>query len=305
MTASWTPDLIPDLTGTNAIVTGATSGLGKQTARVLAQKGAEVILAVRNTDKGEAVAKELRDENPAAKLTIEALDLADLTSIRGFAARMQALPRLDLMVNNAGVMVPPFGHTKDGFELQMGTNHLGHFALTGLMLPKLQATKGSRLVVLSSIAHKFGRIDLDDLNWASRAYKANRAYADSKQANLLFMTELVRRLEGQGPHVTAAHPGWTATELQRHSGPADFLNRFFAQSVEMGTQPTLRAAFDPEARNGAYFGPAKRFETVGPPMPAPIRPEARDAATAARLWTLSEELTGVTYDLKHPAHTAA
>ena len=305
MTDHWTPNLIPDLTGTNAIVTGATSGLGKQTARVLAQKGAAVILAVRNTAKGETVAKELRNENPAADLTVEALDLADLASVQAFAERMEALPRLDLLVNNAGVMIPPFGRTKDGFELQVGTNHLGHFALTGLMLPKLQATKGSRLVVLASIAHKFGKIDLDDLNWESRSYKGSRAYADSKQANLLFMTELVRRLDGQGPRVTAAHPGWTATELQRHSGPTEFLNRFFAQSVEMGTQPSLRAAFDPEARNGAYFGPAKRFETIGPPMSAPIKPTARDPQTAARLWTLSEELTGVTYDLKHSAEPAA
>ena len=234
---NWTTDNIPDLNGRTAIVTGSTSGLGRETARVLAAKGAWVTLAVRNTAKGGDVAGKIREQHAGADVAVLALDLADLSSVKAFAAAfLKAHNRLDLLINNAGVMMCPYSKTADGFEIQMGTNHLGHFALTGLLLPLMKKTEASRLVVVASLAHRMGDIDLSDLNWERRRYNTSRAYGDSKLANLLFAYELARRLESDGntPRVTAAHPGWTATELQRHSGMMGFLNTFFAQGPDMG-----------------------------------------------------------------------
>ena len=296
--SNWTADAIPDQTGKLAIVTGASSGLGKETARVLASKGARVILAVRNVVKGEAVAESLRRGNPGAALAVRALDLASLTSVRAFAEAILAEEsRLDLLVNNAGVMVPPYGKTEDGFELQFGTNHLGHFALVEHLLPLLKATEASRIVVLSSLAHRGGNLDFSDLDWQKRKYSAQRAYGDSKIANLYFAYELARRLKDDpdAPLVTAAHPGWTRTELQRHSGLFSFLNNFFAQDVGMGTLPTLRAAFDPQAQSGDYFGPARHFEMHGHPVKVRSNARSRDPEIARRLWETSEALTGVSY----------
>ena len=292
----WTIDDIPDQTGRIAVVTGASAGLGVETARVLAVKGARVIMAVRDTDKGDAVAEAIRTRHPGVSVEVQRLDLAALASVKRFSQGTRTrLTRLDLLINNAGVMAPPQGETKDGFELQFGTNHLGHFALVGHLLPLLEATEGARVVVLSSQAHRYGTLDFEDLNWRERRYHASRAYSDSKIANLLFVKELVRRLGAAGPVVTAAHPGWTATELQRHSGGVRFLNRFFAQSVAMGALPTLRAAVDPKAQPGDYYGPRGFLEMNGAPVKVKVSARARDDESAKRLWDLSERLTGVTY----------
>lgn len=292
----WTADDIPDLKGRIAVVTGGSAGLGAETARVLAAKGARVIMGVRDLDKGEGVVHRIRARHPEAQVEVQRLDLASLSMVKRFAQGTRTrLTRLDLLVANAGVMTPPEGRTEDGFELQFGTNHLGHFALVGHLMPLLESTKGARVVVLSSMAHKFGKLDFEDLNWRDRRYKAARAYGDSKLANLYFVAELARRLRRQGPLVTAAHPGWTATELQRHSGTYSFLNRFFAQGVEMGALPTLRAAFDPKAAPGDYFGPNGFLEMRGAPVR--VKPSARagDEESAERLWAQSEALTGVTF----------
>ncbi len=294
----WTKDFLPDLTAKRAIVTGASSGLGKETVRVLAGRNARVILAVRSLAKGETVAAELRRELPTSDLAVRALDLASLASVEAFAETILAEERrLDLLINNAGVMVVPEARTRDGFELQMGTNHLGHFALAGRLLPLLTATAGARLVVLSSMAHKLGRIDLADLNWTRRRYRKLRAYCDSKLANLAFVYELTRRLEGimGAPKVIAAHPGWSRTELQRHSPLLLALNHVFAQEVGGGVLPTLRAAVDPDARSGDYYGPSKFFEFWGAPKKVTSSARSHDRATARRLWALSEEMTGVSY----------
>ncbi len=293
---TWTVDDIPDQTGRIAVVTGASAGIGAETARVLAARGARVILGVRNIDKGERVVAAIRARHPEAQVEVQRLDLASLALVKRFAQGTRTrLTRLDLLVNNAGVMAPPESQTEDGFELQFGTNHLGHFALVGHLMPLLQSTRGARIVVLSSQAHRFAKPDFEDLNWRDRRYNASRAYGASKFANLSFALELARRLDGAGPVVTAAHPGWTETELQRHSGPVRFLNRFFAQNVEMGALPTLRAAFDPAAQPGDYFGPKGFLELRGAPVK--VAPSARvlDEETAGRLWHVSEGLTGVSY----------
>lgn len=292
----WTADDIPDLSGKIAVVTGGSAGLGAETARVLGAKGARVIIGVRDIDKGEGVVQRIRARHPQAQVEAQRLDLASLASVKRFAQGTRTrLTRLDLLVANAGVMAPPEGRTQDGFELQFGVNHLGHFALVGHLMPLLESTKGARIVVLSSMAHRFGKLDFEDLNWRDRRPNASRAYADSKLANLCFTAELARRLGTRGPRVTAAHPGWTATELQRHSGRARFLNRFFAQPVETGALPTLRAAFDPAAAPGDYFGPRGFLEMRGAPVRVKPGARARDKDSARRLWTQSEALTGVSY----------
>lgn len=302
----WTFDSIPDQSGRTAIVTGANSGIGYEAARALARKGAHVILACRDLARAEAAARRLRDERPAGRVEVLRLDLSDLESVREFAAQFAAAhARLDLLICNAGVMVPPESRTRQGFELQFGTNHLGHFALVGRLLPRVLATPGARVVVVSSGVHHNGRIVLDDLDFRRRRYSAWRAYAQSKLANLLFALELQRRLDraGAGAIVTAAHPGWTATDLQRTAGLVRLLNPIFAMTPEAGALPTLRAATDPAARGGDYFGPARFFEMNGPPVPARISRRARDEDMAARLWQISEERTGVRFEL--PTRAAA
>jgi NAD(P)-dependent dehydrogenase (short-subunit alcohol dehydrogenase family) len=293
-TRRWTFDDIPDQTGRTAIVTGANTGIGLETARMLALKGAEVVLACRDFGKGAAAAERIRAEKPTGKVSVEKLDLSDLDSVAAFASSFAAAHgRLDLLINNAGVMVPPLGRTKQGFELQLGTNHIGHVALTERLLPLLERTPGSRVVVVSSTAQSFGHIDFDDLNWEHRSYKAWRAYGQSKLANMMFALELARRLEAAGSpvRVTAAHPGWTATDLQRTSGVARFLNPLFAMKPADGALPTLRAATDPDAANGSYWGPSRGMN--GPPAPARASKRAYDQSTASRLFEVSEKLAGV------------
>lgn len=293
--STWDAHAIPDQAGKTAIVTGATSGIGMETARVLAAKNANVVLAVRDVAKGERVADEMRRSNRGANLSVRALDLASLKSAKEFAdALLQAQSKLDLLIENAGIMFPPYGKTKDGFELQFGTNHLGHFALAAHLLPLLQATAGSRLVVVSSLAHWRGKLDFSDLNWERRKYNPQQAYCDSKLANLLFVDEMVRRTKATGKAivVTAAHPGWTRTELQRHSKAFRVLNPIFSQGIEMGALPTLRAACDPDAKPGDYFGPSGAFEMRGPPVKVRSSAQSHDPGLAETLWKISEELVG-------------
>jgi len=295
---NWDATNIPDQKGKVIVVTGATSGIGKQAAKVLALKNGKVILAVRNTDKGDKTAEEFRSEYNKADVEVRKLDLSKLNSVRAFAKGFSKdYKQLDVLINNAGVMMPPFSKTEDGFELQFGTNHLGHFALTGLLLPLLKKTKDSRIVVVSSSAHAFGNINFDDLTWENRRYITHRAYGDSKIANLYFTYELARRLkdEGGNPRVTAAHPGWTATDLQRHAGVLMFLNKILAQSIEMGTLPTLRAAYDEQANPGDFFGPKGLTHMRGYPQVQKSNALSNDESIAKKLWTVSEELTGVTY----------
>lgn len=296
--SKWTAENIPDQTGKTIIITGSTSGLGRESSRVLAGKGASIIMAVRNVDKGERVVKEIKSEFPQAKILVMKLDLGSLKSIATFAGRFsRQFEQLDVLINNAGVMMCPYSKTEDGFEIQMGTNHLGAFALTGHLMPVLRKTKGSRIVATSSMGHRMGNIDLSDLNREKRKYDTNRAYGDSKLANLYFTYELARRLNGgaDAPMAVAAHPGATATELARHSRFFRIFNIFFAQKVERGTLPTLRAATDPEAKAGDYYGPDGFMETRGYPVKLDSNVLSKDPVIAQKLWTLSEALTGVRY----------
>jgi NAD(P)-dependent dehydrogenase (short-subunit alcohol dehydrogenase family) len=296
--AHWAFDDIPDQSGRIAIVTGANTGIGLETARMLAQKGARVVLACRSQDKGEAAALSIAAGRPVGSATFARLDLSDLDSVAAFASAFAAAnARLDLLVNNAGVMVPPFGRTKQGFELQFGTNHLGHFALAARLLPLLERTAGARMVVVSSTAQNMGRIDFDDLNWERRTYSAWPAYGQSKLANMMFALELRRRLARAGSElrVTAAHPGWTATDLQRTSGIVRLLNPLFAMKPHDGALPTLRAATDPSAESGSYWGPSRFAEMNGPPARARIPERAKDETVAKRLWDDSERLTRVAF----------
>ena len=294
---NWTAADIPAQTGRVAVVTGANSGIGLETAKALAAKGAEVVMACRNLQKAEAAAAAIRREVPGAKLRVMQLDLADLESVQAFAEAFGAdYDTLDLLINNAGVMVPPLTRTKDNFEVQFGANHLGHFALTGRLLEQLQATPGARVVNVSSGAHKMGRIDFDNLH-AEKGYRAWSAYAQSKLANLLFTLGLNRVFASSGTDAlaAAAHPGWTGTNLQAHSGPMRFLNRFFAQTPAMGALPTLYAATAPDVQPNDYFGPNGFQEMRGYPEKVSPTGAARDAAVAERLWTVSEKLTDVRY----------
>ena len=302
----WTETHLPDLTGRRAVVTGANSGLGFETARALAQHGAEVTLAVRSVAKGEDAAERIRWVAPSAAVEVEELDLADLASVRGFAKRWtEAHPDgLHLLINNAGVMAIPRRETVDGFEMQLGTNHLGHFALTGLLLDSLAAVPDSRVVTVSSAAHRFGRMDFGDL-MGTRRYNAWRAYGQSKLANLLFTSELQRRLDRAGLPVTAlaAHPGYAATNLQgvapamRGSSLEERViglgNRLIAQPASMGALPTLFAATAPNLPGDTFVGPDRWFEQRGHPKVVGRSRAARSRGTAVRLWAVSEELTGV------------
>ena len=297
MTSEWTAENIPDLTGKVAIVTGANSGIGYEMARALAGKGATVMLACRNQDKGQAAVRQIAREYPPAKAGLMQLDLADLASVRRFAGEFTShYDRLDILINNAGVMAPPFGKTADGFELQFGANYLGHFALTGLLVDRILHTSRARVVTVSSGGHRFGEIDFDNLN-AEKGYDRQRAYAQSKLANLLFAYELQRRFEGAGVDAmaVAAHPGWTATNLQAHWRMVRMLNPFIAQKPEMGALPALYAATAPDVRGGDYYGPRGWQELRGHPTRVRSSARSHDTAVAARLWTVAEELTGVRY----------
>ncbi|AQZ61007.1 short-chain dehydrogenase [[Actinomadura] parvosata subsp. kistnae] len=283
--ATWTPSSMPDLTGKRAVVTGANSGIGLPTALELARHGAHVIVAARNPVKGEEAVRQILREVPGAQVELGVLDLADLGSVRRFAAGVDAL---DLLVNNAGIGLVPRQQTKDGFELQFGTNHLGHFALTGLLLPRLAERPGARVVTVSSDAHAAGRIDFDDLG-LERGYGRMSAYARSKLANLLFALELQRRADRAGVDLksTAVHPGTVATNFMR-VGPLQPLVRLLLKSPATGAVPSLYAATSPDVRGGEYWGPGAK------PMRASAT--ARSEELAARLWEVSAELTGVHFE---------
>ncbi|MFJ9433605.1 SDR family NAD(P)-dependent oxidoreductase [Streptomyces sp. NPDC101490] len=299
----WTTADIPDQTGRTAVVTGANTGLGFQTAAALAAKGAHVVLAVRNTDKGRTAAERITALSPGAAVTVQNLDLSSLASVRAAARQLRDdFPRIDLLINNAGVMWTPRSTTADGHELQFGTNHLGHFALTGLLLDRLLPVPGSRVITVSSGAHRLGAsIDFDDLN-SERRYGPARAYGQSKLANLLFAYELQRRLADRGATVSlAAHPGGAATDLSRDFSPPvrllfdKVLVPLFAQGPEYGALPSLRAATDPRATGGQYYGPDGITGMRGHPRPVTSSARSHDRTVQRRLWTVSEELTGVTY----------
>lgn len=296
----WTAAKIPDQTGRTAIVTGANTGLGLETAKALAAKGAHVVLAVRNLTKGEAAAEWISRSVPQADLELQRLDLGSLASVREAAQEIRNKhDHIDLLINNAGVMTPPKETTADGFELQFGTNHLGHFALTGLLLDRLLPVTGSRIVTVSSMGHRFTPgIRFDDLQW-ERSYHRLHAYGQSKLANLLFTYELQRRLIGQQTTALAAHPGGSDTELARHLPSAAQravpLLRPLFQEAAMGALPTLRAATDPGALGGQYYGPDGLGEQKGHPKVVTSNERSYDIELQRRLWTVSQELTGVTY----------
>jgi len=295
----WSAEALGDQTGRTAIVTGSNSGIGFETARVLAGKGATVVMACRNLEKANPKADEIRAAHPSADVEVMQLDLSDLDSVQRFADAFRSKhSRLDLLINNAGIMVPPHGKTTQGFETQFGVNHLGHFALTGSLLDLLTNTPGARIVTVSSVAHLMGKIDFADLNW-EKGYKAQAAYGQSKLANLLFTYELQRRLAAAGKDTlaVAAHPGWTDTNLQTHAKAVKFMNRFFAQNALMGALPTLYAATEPSVHGAEYFGPSGFMEMNGPPKKVKSNRRSHDRNVAERLWNVSEELTGVHFQI--------
>lgn len=303
---NWTAENIPNQKGKVAIVTGSSSGIGFEAARVLAEKQATVIIAVRNADKGNAAIEKILTQNKNADVRLMILDLANLESVEKFAEEFKkTYSRLDLLINNAGVMIPPYSKTADGFELQFGTNHLGHFALTGLLLELLISTKNSRIINVSSGAHKAGNLNFEDLNWEKRSYSAWRAYGDSKIANLYFTSELNKKLKENNlePLVTAAHPGWTATDLQRNMGVLEFLNGFFAMDISQGALPTLRAATEESLTGGEYFGPDGFIEMRGYPVQVETNKLAKDETIAKKLWEVSEDLTGVKFEFNKKANS--
>jgi NAD(P)-dependent dehydrogenase (short-subunit alcohol dehydrogenase family) len=298
MAQRWTENDIPNQAGRVAAVTGANSGIGWETARALAQKGATVVMACRNAQTANTAAEQIEALNPAGAVVVLPLDLSDLASVRAFAAAFRAAyDRLDLLINNAGIMFTPYGKTKQGYEQQFGVNHLGHFALTGLLLDRLNGTPGARVVTVSSNTHRQGSMNFADLN-SEQAYAPVGAYAQSKLANLLFTYELQRRLTaaGVGTLAVAAHPGWTRSNLTRHAGASmQFVDRLFGQTTAMGALPTLYAATAPDVRGGDYVGPGGLRGMRGYPQKAESNERSHDEAAARQLWAVSEELTQVKY----------
>jgi NAD(P)-dependent dehydrogenase (short-subunit alcohol dehydrogenase family) len=301
--AKWTTADIPDQTGRVAVVTGSNTGLGFETAAALADKGAHVVLAVRNLDKGKDAELLIRKRSPNADLALQELDLSSLESTRAAAEQLRAdHERIDLLINNAGVMYTPKQTTKDGFEMQFGTNHVGHFAFTGLLLDRLLPVAGSRVVTVSSVGHRIlADIHFDDLQF-ERGYNRVRAYGQAKLSNLLFTYELQRRLAAHGaPTIaTAAHPGFSDTELMRHlPGPVESIFRVAAplvtQNAAGGALPQLRAATDPTVVGGQYYGPSGIAQSQGSPVVVGSSKQSHDAERQRRLWAVSEELTGVTF----------
>jgi NAD(P)-dependent dehydrogenase (short-subunit alcohol dehydrogenase family) len=303
----WTTADIPPLNGKTVVITGATGGLGHETALALAGAGATVVLTGRNDSKGRDALQQIRGKFPNASIRYEKLDLASLASVKDFATRLVAAhASLDLLVNNAGVMALPVRQTTaDGFEMQFGTNYLSHYALTALLLPLLRRSHQPRVVNLSSLAHRSGKIDFGDLQ-GERSYVPWKAYGQSKLAMLVFALELQRRSDaaGWGLMSNAAHPGYSRTDLIRNGPGAsgvlwqinNLLQPLVSHSAAAGALPTLFTATSPEARGAGYYGPNGFYELKGPPAPAKIMPQAKDAATAKRLWDVSAELTGVSFD---------
>ncbi len=298
----WTTVNIPDQTGRVAIVTGANTGIGYEAALALAEKGAHVVLACRSESKGREAADRIETAIPMGSVELMLLDLSSLDSVRQFAESFDSsYEKLDLLINNAGVMMPPFGTTVEGFESQIGVNFIGHFALTGLLFDKLTATPGSRIVTLSSLAHRIGRIDFstftgEDLQDGAK-YKPTIAYLQSKLADLMFAIELHHRLTGSdsGTISLAAHPGFTATDLQRHSGLWNRLVGLWSNEPPQGALPTLFAATSLDTQPGGYYGPDGVYEARGYPAPSKVVPRARERQVAQRLWRYAEEATNVRF----------
>ncbi|MCX5116852.1 SDR family NAD(P)-dependent oxidoreductase [Micromonospora sp. NBC_00362] len=302
----WTEQQIPRQDGRVAVVTGANTGLGFETARLLAERGASVVLAVRDMERGKLAAARINGD-----VSVRELDLTSLESVRAAAAGLRATyPRIDLLINNAGVMYTPRQTTRDGFEMQFGTNHLGHFALTGLVLDLLLPVPGSRVVTVSSVGHRIrAAIHFDDLQW-QRSYGRVAAYGQSKLANLMFTYELQRRLAAHGTTVAvAAHPGISNTELTRNSPavvrrPLTWLAPLVTQPAATGALPTLRAATDPSVLGGQYYGPDGPGEARGYPRLVTSSPDSYDVSVQQRLWVVSEDLTGVRFPVGRAAVAA-
>ena len=303
--ASWTPHDVPDQTGRIIVITGANSGIGAAAAEALAGRGAQVVMAARNEAAAEATRAAILRRVPGARLVTSKLDLADLASVRDFAARTSAAyPHVDILLNNAGLgMQPTRDTTTDGFERQFGTNHLGHFALTGLLMPSLLRATMPRVVAISSIAHRMGRITFDDLQ-GERAYSGGQAYNQSKLANLMFALELDRRAQAARSRLVsvAAHPGVSTTGFLANSRMPGYqlaiakpMVRLIGQDAERGSWPGIYAAAMPDVRGGQYWGPDGLLEFRGRPAPAKVAAQGSDSAVWSRLWAESERLTGVTY----------
>ena len=292
----WSTADIPDQTGRIAIITGANSGLGYETSLALAQKGCRVIMACRSLNKANTACDSIKSNNPSGLVEVMQLDLNDLDAVKTFAFNFkEKYNRLDLLINNAGIMHPPYSKTVQGFETQFGVNHLAHFALTGLLLDTLKSTPESRVVTVSSNGHKLGKINFDDLQW-EEGYKDMAAYGQSKLANLLFTYELQRKLESAGYSTiaTAAHPGWSGTNLMETSPFIKLFTPLLSQKPDQGALPTLRAATDPKVNGADYFGPS-RLEMVGAPVKVKSNKRSKDKSVAKQLWSISEKLTGVSY----------
>lgn len=298
---NWNVEQMPEQSGKTVIITGSNSGIGKEAAKVFAEKGAKVIMAVRSVSKGQQASEEIKKLVPSANIEVLQLDLSDLKSVESFANTIcDNFSSIDILINNAGIMMCPKAQTVDGLEIQIGTNHFGHYALTARLYSLLRNTPNSRIVVLSSLGHKMAKINLDDVNWGQRKYNTNQAYYDSKLANVLFAFEYQRRFADdiRAPKLTIAHPGWTRTGLQQHSGMLSFLNKFFAQDVPDGALPTLRAATDPIASTGDFYGPDKFFEMHGAPVKVKASKAAKHEGNAAKLWQVSKDFTHVCFTNK-------
>lgn len=303
--SKWTTDNIPDLTGKVVIVTGANVGLGFESAKEFGRKGAKTIMACRNPEKGKKALEEIKKEIPYAKIELMQLDLADLKSVHRFVKDFhEKYNRLDVLLNNAGVMFCPYGKTEDGFEMQFGTNHLGHFALTGLLMDSITKTPGSRVVNVSSSGHKMGVMDWNDLMYEKGDYKRMGAYGRSKLANLLFTYELQRRFKKAGVNAisVAAHPGGSRTDLPRHLnrvlyGLAWVFITPLTQSAARGALPQLRASVDPKVKGAEYYGPGGFREMKGNPVIVKSNDKSHNLADAKKLWDVSEQLTGITFNI--------
>lgn len=310
MEKKWTTNHIPDLSGKTIIITGANSGIGLEAARESARNGAHVIMACRNMDKAKAAKNAIMNEIPRSKPEIIHIDLADLKSVHQFADTFKSEYRsLDILINNAGIMMAPYGKTKDGFEQQFGINHLGHFALTGLLIDHILKTPNSRIINVSSNAHRLGKIDFDNLMYEEgKGYSPTRAYGRSKLANMLFTYELERRFEAAGSQTiaAAAHPGYTHTHLTRYLEKKWYfrllspLNNLIAQSSAMGALPILRAAADPGVIGGQYYGPDSFFGQRGHPIVMKSSQASYDKTTAQKLWEVSEQLTDIKVCIDRP-----
>jgi NAD(P)-dependent dehydrogenase (short-subunit alcohol dehydrogenase family) len=299
--SNWTTADIPDQTGRTAVITGANTGLGYETAAALAAKGAHVVLAVRNLNKGADAARRIDQAIPGASVAVQELDLSSLESVRAAAEQLRSdHDAIDLLINNAGVMFTPKQTTKDGFEMQFGTNHLGHFAFTGLLLDRVLAAPSSRIVTVASAGHRFiDGINFDDLQW-QHDYSRIRAYGQAKLANLMFTYELQRRLHGTSTIAVAAHPGGSNTELARNSplllrGVFRLVTPLMTQDAAAGALPTLRASTDPGVLGGQYFGPDGFLEQRGHPKVVTSNAQSYDVDAQRRLWSVSEELTRVEF----------